>query len=123
MGFYEVTLCPKDEFILLACDGLFDVMDNQTAVDFVLRSLHRNGGNARVAVKELVCHAVHDLNSNDNVTACILMISGSRSKSTKSTPPVSTLFNHIADAFERGKTEKSDYGATGSAAIPAAAAA
>merc|ERR1711934_1068235 len=64
--FYEVTLCCDDQFILLACDGLFDVMDNQAAVDYVLKCLNGNKGDAAAAAKQLVELAVHKLNSNSS---------------------------------------------------------
>ena len=33
------TVGPEDEFLVLACDGLFDVMTNQKAVNFVRKTL------------------------------------------------------------------------------------
>ena len=36
---FEDLLSPHDQFILLACDGLWDVFGNQEAVDFVRAAL------------------------------------------------------------------------------------
>ena len=38
-----VDITDEDEFILLACDGLFDVMTNQAAVDFVKTEMADHG--------------------------------------------------------------------------------
>merc|ERR1712032_1469883 len=110
--FYEVTLCSDDQFILLACDGLFDVMDNQTAVDYVLKCLNGNKGDAAGAAKQLVEHAVHKLNSNDNVTASIVMISGS-TKAAAAAPRKN---------LQKSGTVRADFGAAPAAAAAAAGA-
>lgn len=89
--FYEVTLCCDDQFILLACDGLFDVMDNQAAVDYVLKCLNGNKGDAAAAAKQLVELAVHKLNSSDNVTASIVLISGGNPSAPPKQPSPKSL--------------------------------
>ena len=58
----------KDEptFILCACDGLFDVMSDQDAVDFVLGHLDERDTIAQLLVKEALRRG-----STDNITATV----------------------------------------------------
>ena len=37
------TVRPRDEFVVLACDGVFDVMSSQSVVNFVRRKLAEHG--------------------------------------------------------------------------------
>jgi len=113
--FYEVVLSAEDQFILLACDGLFDVMDNQTAVDYVLKCLNGKS-DVHGAAKQLVDHAVHKLNSNDNVTASIVMISGSGAKGE----PNKNLRKSGTVRADFNSTAKANSGAAPAAAAAAA---
>ena len=65
----EMELSGDEHFVILACDGLWDVLDNQQAVNFVKYqlSLHHD---LDLAAKNLVQCAL-DNGSDDNVTAVI----------------------------------------------------
>ncbi len=68
-----IELTPEDDFIILACDGLWDVMDNQSAVDWVGQKLAI--GETCEATAEMLCNkAIHELNSRDNVSIMIVKI-------------------------------------------------
>ena len=43
----EIDVQAKDEFLLLACDGLWDVLDSQDAIDIISESF-KNGSSAQV---------------------------------------------------------------------------
>lgn len=64
------TLTPRDEFIILACDGLWAAMTSQQAVNYVRKMLiaHRD---PQVVAKLLVDKALK-LATNDNVTAVVV---------------------------------------------------
>ncbi|KAL4116129.1 hypothetical protein PRIC2_013127 [Phytophthora ramorum] len=60
----------QDEFMVLGCDGLYDVMDPQDVVNFVRAKLGLHG-DVQHATEELVSHALA-LGSTDNVSAIIV---------------------------------------------------
>lgn len=57
----------EDEFLILACDGLWDVMSSQEAVDIA----RRNRGDCKLASEELVNTALR-MGTNDNVTVTVV---------------------------------------------------
>jgi hypothetical protein len=64
----QVELIPDDQFIILASDGLWDVFDNQEAVDTVRKVADKNK-----AAEELVKKALK-LGTSDNVSVIIVWL-------------------------------------------------
>ncbi|TFK75447.1 protein phosphatase 2C [Pluteus cervinus] len=62
----ETALCEDDEFLILACDGLWDVVGDQGAVDLV-----RGIQDAQVASRKLLDHALSH-HTTDNVTVLVI---------------------------------------------------
>lgn len=60
-----------DEFLLLACDGLWDVMDADDAVRVTRNLLFEKGWDARKAAARLAELAIH-LGSSDNITVIVI---------------------------------------------------
>ena len=79
----------RDEFLLIACDGLFDVMTSQQAVAFV-RGKFADGLTEDAAANALASYAIDTLGSLDNVTIIIVTFSWAfippASSSASSTP-------------------------------------
>jgi protein phosphatase 1L len=66
---YRYKLSKKDKFAIFACDGLWDVMSNKKAAEFVLNQQNKNyKGNI---AKSLAEHAIK-IGSYDNVSVVIL---------------------------------------------------
>lgn len=68
-------LTAQDEFLLLACDGVFDVFSTQEAIDFArarLVAMPPGEQDPSQAVKELVREALDGRGSRDNVTAMLI---------------------------------------------------
>merc|ERR1719343_1945609 len=71
-------ITPQDDFLFMACDGLFDVFSSQEAVDFIyarLAAMPQNEQDPQKAVKDIVHEAIHDRRSRDNVTALLKVTS------------------------------------------------
>jgi serine/threonine protein phosphatase PrpC len=66
----EIT--PYDEFVVMACDGVWDVMTSQQAVNFVRRRL-REEPDIQAATEALVAKALQ-LASVDNVSAIVFAV-------------------------------------------------
>jgi len=75
---YERDIKPADQFLVLACDGLWDVMENQEVVDFISKLLSKtktvNDDAISQIADQLVTHAINNKNSPDNVTAVIVTL-------------------------------------------------
>ncbi len=70
--FYQVKtveILPTYEFVILACDGLFDVFTNQEAVNFVRRQLCIYGNISKVA--EALVNKAIERGSQDNISVLI----------------------------------------------------
>ncbi|KAJ8462655.1 hypothetical protein ONZ45_g3169 [Pleurotus djamor] len=62
----ETELCDEDEFLILACDGLWDVTSDQAAVDLI-----RDIDDAQAASSKLLKHALSQ-HTTDNVTVLVV---------------------------------------------------
>lgn len=62
----ETVLESTDEFMILACDGIWDVCADQTAVDLVMKH-----PNPQVAAEELLNDALEKL-STDNLSVMVI---------------------------------------------------
>jgi len=61
----------NDDFIIIACDGLWDVMTNEEATTFVRERRTQEHGDLRIVAQQLAENAV-DIGSTDNVTSLII---------------------------------------------------
>ncbi|KAL3670030.1 hypothetical protein V7S43_005400 [Phytophthora oleae] len=68
----EHLVDPSDQFLLLASDGLFDVLTSQQAVNFVLRKLQTHG-DVQLAAQELVLKTQAYF-AHDNVSVIIVAL-------------------------------------------------
>lgn len=71
--FRQVTLTEDDEFLIIGCDGIWDVMTSQHAVSLVRRGLRRHDDPEQCA-RELVMEALR-LNTFDNLTVIVVCFS------------------------------------------------
>ncbi|KAF8908754.1 phosphatase 2C-like domain-containing protein [Mucidula mucida] len=71
----ETELCDDDEFLILACDGLWDVASDQAAVDLV-----REISDAQTASQKLLKYALSH-HTTDNVTVCVVIFKNTMPKS------------------------------------------
>ncbi|MFS7908323.1 putative protein-serine/threonine phosphatase [Helianthus anomalus] len=87
----QMVLTDNDEFMIIACDGIWDVMSNQEAVALVRCQLRQHNDPQRCA-KELTAQAAR-LHSADNLTAIVVCFSSPTvTPATQARFPNSRLF-------------------------------
>ena len=77
--FMIVDLCKEDDFVILACDGLWDVMDNDEAVQWVQKQIELQESEHAYAnldqiAKSMTKVSIEELNSRDNVSIMIVKV-------------------------------------------------
>ncbi|GJS60112.1 probable protein phosphatase 2C 47 [Tanacetum coccineum] len=69
----EIVLTDDDEFMIIGCDGIWDVMSNEEAVSLVRKQLMQHNDPQRCAT-ELINQALR-LHTSDNLTAIVVCFS------------------------------------------------
>lgn len=69
----QISLTEEDEFLIIGCDGIWDVLTSQEAVSIVRRGLRRHDDPVRCA-RELALEALR-LNTFDNLTVVVVSFS------------------------------------------------
>ncbi|OQS02034.1 phosphatase 2C [Thraustotheca clavata] len=67
----------EDEFLILACDGIWDVMTNDDACDFVRSLMNKGESNMGLICEELLDHCLQ-LGSRDNMSVVIVKFAGAK---------------------------------------------
>lgn len=68
-----ITMGDHDQFLLLACDGLFDVYTPEEVVKFVKEAMERHGDTQRCC-QSLTHDAIKKRNSRDNVSVILIIL-------------------------------------------------
>ncbi|KAF7837669.1 putative protein phosphatase 2C 13 [Senna tora] len=100
----QVALTEDDEFLIIGCDGIWDVISSQDAVSFVRRGLRRHD-DPQLCARELVKEALR-LNTSDNLTVIVICLSSIESL-VESSPPQRQRFRACClseDAHNRLKS-------------------
>ena len=66
----EKTLTSDDDFLILACDGVWDVIDNQQAVDIVKIILRQQNDYGKAA--DALKNAALERGSTDNISVMVV---------------------------------------------------
>jgi serine/threonine protein phosphatase PrpC len=73
---FKYDLLTGDKFIVMACDGLWDVMSNQQVVNFVINQIKKLNNTSELKSKNiaklLASHAINTKGSTDNVSILII---------------------------------------------------
>ncbi|KAJ6718468.1 PROTEIN PHOSPHATASE 2C [Salix purpurea] len=99
----QFMLTEDDEFMIICCDGIWDVMPSQYAVSLVRRGLRRHN-DPELSARELVIEASH-LHSADNLTAVVVCFS--LPNPVESCPPQSEMLRCFCFSEEARNTLKS----------------
>lgn len=68
----EIKLEPRHDFLVLACDGVWDVISNQAVVDFI--SQQRNVGASAADAASALCQHAYQKGSSDNISAVVVYL-------------------------------------------------
>ncbi len=102
-----VMLHEDDEFLIMACDGLWDVMSSQHAVNFVRRYLATKNRDVQAASSALVSKAIA-LNTVDNVSCMVIALNQGDTDDSLPLPTCRELstVNSVASGLATNRVEQ-----------------
>jgi len=65
-------LCKEDQFIIIASDGLWDVMSSEEVVDFLHQLRHINPGLNTAFLAQALVYEASSRHSTDNITVLVV---------------------------------------------------
>lgn len=68
----EFDLDGREDFLVLACDGLWDCMKEEEVIEFVKTYKSEHGNDGKGAAKELVRHCLDKLSGSDNISVIVV---------------------------------------------------
>uniref|UniRef100_A0A1D1ZAD6 protein-serine/threonine phosphatase n=1 Tax=Anthurium amnicola TaxID=1678845 RepID=A0A1D1ZAD6_9ARAE len=108
--FMKAVLTEEDEFLIIGCDGIWDVMSSQHAVGVVRRGLRRHDDPEKCA-RDLVTEALR-LNTFDNLTVIIVCFSSEHRDYAPPPPPKLRYCSLSAEALCNLKSWLGDGGSS-----------
>jgi len=102
----DVTVLDRndaDEFLLLACDGIWDVISNEGIVIFVNYYLER--GRKPEEIVELILDYCLDMGSKDNMSAMIVLLPGAKKANPDKIPPSEETEEQKSERLARERAE------------------
>jgi len=72
---FRYKLNSKDQFLILGCDGLWDVMSNQEVVNFIIQNcydLEKNRINKKINIARIIAETAIKKGSTDNVSVIVV---------------------------------------------------
>ncbi|KAL7532432.1 hypothetical protein ACHAXR_005433 [Thalassiosira sp. AJA248-18] len=93
----------RDEFIVLACDGIWDRLTNHDCANLVRTLVHDDGETDVGLICEEIIDTALELDSRDNMTCCVVMFPGAK-MGTPPFPQLSSSFsgNNASSNFSGG---------------------
>eukprot|EP01062_Namystynia_karyoxenos_P072753 TRINITY_DN691_c0_g3_i3.p1 TRINITY_DN691_c0_g3~~TRINITY_DN691_c0_g3_i3.p1 ORF type:complete len:1756 (+),score=397.13 TRINITY_DN691_c0_g3_i3:113-5269(+) len=87
------TALPSDEFVLLACDGVWERMDSEQAVSFVRARLQQGAGPVAAAAGlcDACCADIAPGRGCDNITAAVVVLEQQRSPAERASLTTTNL--------------------------------
>lgn len=83
------SVSPQDQFIICGSDGLWDVLTNQQAVEFVLRELKKRRVTESLAdISQKLADHAYSLGSEDNISALVMFFCPQVPLSEYAAPPL-----------------------------------
>lgn len=88
----------KDEFLVLACDGIWDRLTNRNCAELVRALVHEEGETDVGLICEEVIDTALEMDSRDNMTCCLVMFPGAKLGSSISSCPPRTTSQQVSSS-------------------------